>query len=333
MKILILFCGGTIVMNESSRGPLRLTSNTDALESLLSLVPKVDKLASVDVEFIANVDSSNMTPSLWIELAKTIKTQYENYEGFVITHGTDTMAYSAAALSFLLQDIGKPVIFTGSQIPGFNIHSDARINLVYALQSALMNLSGVYLLFHNELFIGSRVTKVSESSLQAFDSVCSLPLATFGVDTDFHQNSPKRLDTPCNIYGTFEKNIAVLTLFPGISSNILEVLIQGGVKGIVLRAFGAGNIPSSLKEGFEKARSKQIPVVVATQCRDGETKMSLYDAGQKALDKGAIEAFDMSLEVCVVKLMWILGQKIPYANIPSVMHTSIVGEIRSVSQP
>jgi len=234
VKVLLLFCGGTIVMRPSNEGPLKLSSQKETLKTILDFLPEIRKIAKVDIEFIANVDSSDISPEVWLKLGSVIEKNYSKYDGFVITHGTDTMAYSASALSFLLQDLGKPVVFTGAQLPGHIVGSDAQQNIVHALMCSTLDLSGVFLVFRDFLFEGVRVTKVSESKFQAFKTVGYTPLAEFCVDMKFLKTPLKRHSRSCFSKGEFEKDVAVLTLFPGITTRCIEMCLDSGVKGIVL---------------------------------------------------------------------------------------------------
>ena len=171
MKILILFCGGTLIMEEDQAGVLITPPQERAVTNLQNIEPKLNDVAELDVTYIDNIDSTNINPTHWDRIAHKISEQYDQYDGFIITHGTDTMAYTSSALSFALHNIGKPVILTGSQIPGSRIESDARRNLINAVRVAIHDIAGVMIVFYERIIWGARASKVSESKLNAFQSI------------------------------------------------------------------------------------------------------------------------------------------------------------------
>lgn len=309
-KVLILFCGGTIVMREQEDGSLTVPDSKDsAIEILKNIEPRLTSIASYDIEFIANIDSTNITPADWDLILQSIKRHYPDYDGFVITHGTDTMAYTAAALSIAIRGLGKPVVLTGSQIPAIKIESDARRNLVNAFRVATMDCSGVFIVFDRRVILGSRATKASESSLDAFRSVNGDDAGEITIEIKLKDWVRKRNICPheIEISPGFEPDIFIHTLSPGCDPGDLEFLLTSEkIKGIIIRAYGTGNIPYGFESFFKKARDKRLPVIVTSQCLYGKTFMNLYDLGRKALSLGVIEGRGQSLEILATKLMWAL---------------------------
>jgi L-asparaginase len=237
-KVLVLFCGGTLIMRENDDGSLVVNNKDVAIELLLNMEPKIHEIAKLDVHFINNIDSSNMSPETWDEIGEVIHGNYKVYDGFVITHGTDTMAYTASALSFVLGDIGKPVIITGAQIPGSRIETDARRNFVNAVRVATLNKAGVMLVFDGDIILGARAHKVSESKLDAFAPVNWGLLGEVRIDIRFNDEARDRHNRPLLFQPGFEKEIAVLTLFPGFPPKSIVSVIESGVKALILNGYG-----------------------------------------------------------------------------------------------
>ncbi len=326
-KILILFCGGTLVMEEDEDGTLIVPPKERAIQNLLNIEPKLSHVAELHVAYIDNIDSTNIDPGHWDMMADVIANNYDEFDGFVITHGTDTMAYTASALSYILQNLGKPVILTGAQIPGGKIETDARRNLINAIRVAQEDIAGVMIVFDEEIILGSRASKVSESRLKAFETVNWDVLGEIRIDIRFSDDRKHRHSGKLTLKKGFEPRIAVITLIPGTPVSILKDVLASGIKGLVLVGFGTGNIAYPYLEAIAMARQLRIPVVVTTQCREGATMMHLYDVGRQALKLGAIEAYDMSLESIVTKLMWALKHAESYDQIKTIMHTNFTGEI------
>lgn len=238
------------------------------------------------------------------------------------------MAYTASALSFVLGDLGKPVCITGAQIPGGRIESDARRNFVNAVRVATLSKAGVMLIFDGDIILGSRAHKLSESKLDAFGTINWVELGEIRIDVRFSDEAKERHDRPLQFRPGFESNIGVVTLFPGFPKESLETTLEVlKPKGLVLRGYGSGNISYQYLDAIKLAKSLAIPVVVTTQCLEGATLMHLYDVGKRALDLGVIQAYDMSTECVVTKLMWALKQTDSYEEIRGIMHTNYTGEI------
>jgi len=326
-KVLILFCGGTIIMKKGRTGGLKTPSRAEAVRILRGIEPRLGEISDYGIDLVGNIDSTNMTPAIWDRLLAEIFRNYGRYDGFVITHGTDTMAYTASALSLAIRDLGKPVILTGSQIPGWEIDTDARRNLVNAMKLAVMDLSGVYVAFGDRVIRGSRASKASESKLDAFASINAPDAGEMKVDTVLDKSLPARRPGPITIHPGFEPAIFVCALTPGCDPNsLLCFLDDRKIKGFIILAYGTGNIPYDFDRFFRTARRKKLPVVVTSQCLHGMTLMRSYEVGQRALDLGVIEGYDQSLETLSVKLMWAL-KRYPYAKIPEIMSTNFAGEL------
>ncbi|MBN1524340.1 MAG: asparaginase [Spirochaetales bacterium] len=326
-KLLVLTCGGTIIMQKNAAGILVPAGEKEAVNALMSLEPHLGDIAEFSVVNIANIDSSNMTPVLWDTLAAAIHERFAAFDGFVITHGTDTMAYTAAALSLSLQNIGKPVIITGSQIPGSSLNSDARRNMVNAAMAAVMDLSGVHILFDERIVQGCRATKVSESRLDAFRTVNAPDTGNIDTEIRLSAFAPRRHDSNLNLTSGFVADVLAFILTPGTDPTDLVYLLDNKrIRGMVIAAFGTGNLPDNFNDFFRKAKSEMVPVVVASQCLHGMTKMSSYEVGKQALDLGAIEGYDQSIEMLVVKLMWAI-KHFSRKEIAEIMSTNYCGEL------
>ncbi|MCX7974859.1 MAG: asparaginase [Candidatus Aminicenantes bacterium] len=328
-KVLLLFCGGTIVMEEREDGSLNVPADKEsAIEILKNIEPRLSQIAEYEIEYIANIDSTNITPAEWDKIIISIKKNYKNYDGFVITHGTDTMAYTASALSLAIKELGKPIILTGAQIPGSKMESDARRNLINSFRVATMELAGVFIVFDERIILGARATKASESRLDAFQSVNGEDAGEIKMDITIKQWVKKRKKEKhdIEIMPGFEPDIFVYTLSPGCDPSDLSFLIQNKkIKGIIIRGYGTGNIPYGFETFFRKAKARGLPVVVCSQCLYGRTMMGIYDVGKKILELGGIEGYDQSLETLCVKLMWAL-KHFP-EKVKEIIHTNFVGEL------
>lgn len=301
------------------------------VEELLKLVPEISQVAKVSYEFVVDIDSTNMDPSIWSRIAKIIHDNYGRYNGFVVTHGTDTMAYTASALSFALQGLAKPIVFTGSQKPPEDLASDARSNIVNAIRVATMKIPEVCIVFGTRILRGNRSQKKSETSLNAFWSPVAAPLGKVTLDPELYHKRFFRSKLKGLFYKpNFESNVMYYQLFPGLKPKYMEMAIDNGSKGIILNSFGAGNVPIkkySLIPIIKKAVAKNIPVVITTQSVAGSTQMLLYEVGYEALKAGAISALDMTSEASVTKLMWILAQTNDLKKVKKLMQTNLAGEL------
>lgn len=324
-KVLVLFCGGTISMHKNEKtGALDVANGA---EQFFKLEPRIVELAQIDVHFVDNLDSTNMTHVHWEKLIAEIAKEYGNYDGFLITQGTNTLAYTSSALTWALQGIGKPVVITGAQIPAEIISTDGRNNLVNALRVCTLDLGGVFVVFGSKIILGCRAKKVSESDLDAFKTFNKSDFGEIGVGLLIKDETRPGHQNPLHAVNGFEDNIISITLVPGFKSGFIRQMIDAGVKGVVLRGYGSGDIPYDLLPDLEYAREKKVPVVGTTQCPGGATVLGVNDAGLKALEAGLIQAFDMSMETMTTKLMWLLKQKTPYEDMKTKMHQNMAGEI------
>ena len=295
-------------------------------EQLIGLDDRITQFGTIQQFELCNLDSTEMEPTHWSSLVDAISYRYDEFDSFVITTGTNTLSYLSSAISFALQGIGKPVLVTGSQIPAEKPHSDARSNFVNALRVCSEDLSGVFVVFGSKIIRGCRAKKMSESELDAFASFNSRNFADIGVKIVFREKAPRHA-RPFQAINGFENRVCSLTLVPGMSSEVFRVLIDGGMRGIILRAFGSGDVPTALVPGLRYAREHEVPVIVTTQCPHGVTSLGINAVSYASLDEGVVEAFDMSMEAMTTKLMWLLHQAVPYEKLRELMQDNLVGEI------
>lgn len=330
-KILLITTGGTITMIREEEGGLAPCHNTEILSTY---VPELNLIAKFDILPVIDVDSSNIQPEFWSKLAQIIYDRMPNYDGIVVTHGTDTMAYTAAALSFMIQELPKPIVITGAQVPLLDIGSDGRINLINAFRVATLDIAEVVIVFGSEIIRGTRAKKLSAFDIQAFTTVNEFPLGTIGLTIKLHGNYHKRSKRKPLLQNSLDPNVAKISVYPGLKPEIIEYLASTH-NGIVIEGYGAGNIPtegnSSLCNSIAQATSKNIPVVICTQCIVGSTELELYNVGRAALKAGAIPAMDMTPETTLVKLMWLLAQTKDISKIESMMQKSFVGEVHEIT--
>lgn len=327
-RILLIFTGGTIA--EIYDNKIKALRPAKTPTDILKLAPDLQSEFEIGYKYVANIDSSNMQPSLWSKIAEIIYAEYDNFDGFVITHGTDSMSYTASALSFSLTNLGKPVVLTGAhlypQAPG----SDAQNNLSNAFRVASMDLAEVVIVFGSWIVRGNRSTKKDEGSLETISSPIFPELGRIRMDIELWNFSPKRDHTKKPVLQTgFEEKIMVFTAFPGLQSAFLECISDAGVKGIIVRGFGPGNLPikeNSLIESIKKFAAKKIPVVIGSQTAVGLTKISLYETGIAAQKLGVISSGDMTLEATITKFMWVLRQTQNPEEIRNLMDKNIAGE-------
>ncbi len=303
-------------------------------ESAVDIVasfPEIKKLVRLDFKMVVNIDSSNMTPVHWTQIAEKIHALYDQYDGFVVAQGTDTMAYTASALSYALQNLSKPVVFTGSLIPLNEIGSDGRNNLIYACMTATLDIAEVCMVFANAILRGNRAKKYHESFVAVFHSPNYPALGELGRPIALHDWRKKRRKRVLKFNPNFDPNISVMKLFPGFDPKILGKVIERGAHGIILEAFGPGNVAfldeSSIIKQIEKATAMGIPIVIANQMEKGVTNLSAYEAGYNAHKAGAISSKDMTTEATVTKLMWALAKTKKLPEIRKIMEKNLAGEI------
>jgi L-asparaginase len=324
-RLLFLHTGGTLGMVRS--GDPGVLKPAAPAPDLVPHVPALGRVADIDGEVIANVDSSDISPNLWAKLAESVAEHHDAYDGFVVLHGTDTMSFTAAALSFMLSGAHKPVVFTGSQRPLSEARTDARTNLVHSAIAASMDIPEVSLYFGSHLFRGNRCTKTSIHAYEAFASPNYPPLLEMGVDIQriaptLSRTGPLTLRTACST------EVSVLSLFPGMSPTALTSLVEAGRRVVVIRSFGEGNLPQrDWPEAIRAATASGAHVIVNSQCRVGSSSSGRYLGSALAKDAGAIFAGDMTGETAVVKAMWLLGQGVDGEDFTTRFRTPLAGEL------
>ena len=324
-RILVLTCGGTIAMQIDPQ--LGAARHSDRPLDLYSIEPRLAEFAEIESRKIANIDSTDASTEIWENLIGEISSSYEQFDGFVITFGTNTLGYCSSALSFALAGIGKPVVITGAQVPASEIHSDGRLNLINSCLVACSEIAGVYVVFGSRIINGTRAKKVNERDYDSFQGFLGGVAGSIGVKVVLEPSAARRHDRPFTAKNGFCRDIASLTLFPDIEPGVFSALIDAGYRGLVIRAFGGGDIPRKLFPALKFAQERQVPIVVTTQAPFGRATMNLNEVGLEALEYGVIPAIDMSIESMTTKMMWLLGQKTPYQEFKRQMQTNLAGEI------
>jgi len=331
-KVLLAHTGGTIGMRRGARGyapsPGHLAETLAAMPELADpTMPTVELL-----EFEPLLDSADMVPADWERIARSIAERYPYVDGVVVLHGTDTMAFTASALSFLLEGLAKPVIVTGSQLPLTEVRSDGRENLFASLQlAARHDLHEVCVYFNGRLLRGNRSTKVSASGFDAFDSPNEAPLGSVGVDIVLRPGAARPPQPgPLRVHALKDVTVAALRLFPGIRPELLRNVLQPPVQGVVLETYGAGNAPTrdpALLEAVRLATARGVVVVNCTQCLQGRVDMREYATGAALLDAGVVSGADMTPEAALSKLIWLLGSGLPASEVAQRMQRDERGEL------
>lgn len=318
-KVLLISTGGTITMVRDKVSEALVPADIETFKAFIPELFEGD--VAVDIQaFSPLIDSSDIGPASWCQMAQMVYDHYDAYDGFVILHGTDTMSYSASALSFMLENLGKPVVFTGSQLPVGVLRSDAKENLLTAIEIAAAKdeegnaiVPEVTIYFESQLFRANRTTKRNAEHFSAFNSYNYPPLAKAGVHITYlphlvHYANP---EASLTLHTQFDTNVAVLKLFPGIQPSVVRALLRTrGLKGVVLETFGAGNAPSDrwLYKELKAAVDKGIIIVNKTQCNTGSVEMGLYAVSLNLMKAGVLSGYDITTEALLTKMMLLLGE-------------------------
>jgi L-asparaginase len=334
-QILIIYTGGTIGMMSD---PVTKTLVPINFEQIMDNVPELEKLnCKIKVHsFEQIIDSSNMNPVVWGELAALIEANYDEVDGFVILHGSDTMAFTASALSFMLQNLNKPVIFTGSQLPISAVRTDAKENLMTSIEIAKAKKNDksrvpeVCIYFDYKLFRGNRAFKYNSSKFEAFRSPNYPILAESGVHLRFSVNDIREPgEGPLIIHNELVSDVAVLKLYPGISPKVVETIVNADVRGIVMETFGAGNTTTDqwfidlLKNAIDKGKV----ILDISQCKVGTVELGRYETSKQLKDIGVANGYDMTYEAAVTKMMYLLGQIADPKEVKLCLEKDLRGEL------
>jgi L-asparaginase len=331
-RILLLHTGGTLGMAGGRPSALRPAAFTKTLKAR---APELSRLADIELDLFCNLDSSEMQPELWSRLASHLYRRLPDFDGAVVTHGTDTLAYTASALSFMLRGLPRPVVLTGSQRPLGEIRSDARLNLIDAVSSALQGPREVTVCFDSHLYRGNRTRKVKVSEYDAFESPNFPLLGTLGVEATFAPGLKVR--GAFRLRERLEPRVFLLKIFPGLDP-ALPLALLPQVRGLVIEAYGAGNFPldpslgRSLRPLFAEARKRGVAVVVVSQAYRNGVDLTLYESGAAALEEGAISGGDMTPSAALVKLMQGLAYHRDLEALTRFIQTPLAGEL-TVQQP
>ena len=335
--ILLIYTGGTIGMKDSGHGLVPFD-----FQEILNEVPELRKFTfKIDsYTFDPLIDSSDVEPGMWKELARLIKEKYDDYDGFVVLHGTDTMAYSASALSFMLDSLTKPVIFTGSQLPVGSLRTDGKENLVSAIEVASAKDSKgramvpeVAIYFNSQLIRGNRATKVNATAFDAFRSPNCPPLAEAGINILYNKTEiryPAARPAPFSIHTELDTRVAILKVHPGITCQVARnVLLGDGIRAVILETYGSGNAISKpwFTDIVRESAAKGKIILNITQCLAGDVNMNLYATGKSLKEAGVVSGSDITTEGGLAKLFYLMGEHADNEKVKRLLEKNLKGEI------
>lgn len=338
VSILIIYTGGTIGMQRDSETGALVPVDFDNISREIPALEDYN-ISISSWSFESPIDSSDMSPSHWVKIAEVIEEKYEEYDGFVILHGSDTMAYTASAMSFMLENLNKPIIFTGSQLPMGMLRTDGRDNFIASIliasekEDETPKVPEVAIYFENQLFRANRTFKYNAENFMAFRSGNYPELAKAGINIEYND---KYIAKPnfkkLKVHKNLENNIALLHLYPGITKEAVKAVLDiKDLKGVVIKSFGAGNAPTSdwFIESIRTAIDQGIQIVNVSQCHEGRVEMGKYQTSLELERMGVISGRDLTTESALTKMMYLLGRRLPVETFRSLFQTSLRGEISS----